>query len=221
MNRQMIRFFPIVAGALLLVGYGIVEGAWTNRWENTVNWNGATATLGDVPMVLKNWTGHDLKLTDRERVIGQIQAYWYRRYVQQGTGKTMTVLVVCGRPGPIAAHSPEVCFAGAGYTEVGTAYRRSAPSSFENGAGEFWTASFRKGDAPLPDPLRVTLSWNATGQWQAPSQPRWSFARYPILFKLYLVQSLNRLDAPDAKQTEDEFMSLLLPELHSRLISSN
>src|SRR5687768_16522198 len=148
MAFAMKHFIPGIAGAVLLVGYGVAEGWWTNRWAPPIDWNAPIERLERIPLRLGSWIGENVKLTERELAIGHIKGYWHRRYLQPSNGKIMTVLLVCGRPGPIAAHSPEVCFAGAGYSQVGVATRRTAPARYKNGNGEFWTASFRRDDAP-------------------------------------------------------------------------
>jgi hypothetical protein len=212
----MIRYLPIIVSVFLFIGYGAAEAWWTNRWHD-IDFTGPVRRLDDIPNSLGGWVSEPLKLTEREISIGQIQSYWYRRYVHASTGKVLTVLLVAGSPGPIAAHTPEVCFAGAGYSDVAEPVRRPFSDRATGVSSEFWTMNFRKVDGAFPDPLRVTWSWTADGMWQAAASPRFSFARYPVLYKLYVIQQLTRLDDPDAKDTCDKFLSLLLPELRRRL----
>ncbi len=211
------RFVPVVAAVALLLTYGIAQGWWMRRWSDTSKLYRAVEQLNGLPANLGNWSGQPLTLTQREIEIGQISGYYYRRFVQPYTGKAMTVLLVCGQPGPIAAHSPEVCFEGAGYKEVAPPVRRQFEVGRSGHRGEFWSAAFRKDAAALPDPLHVTWSWTTTGYWQAASAPRFRFAAEPVLFKLYVVQHLGRLDEPGARETSDQFMRLLLPELQRTL----
>jgi hypothetical protein len=206
------RLMPVWVAAPLLLGYGLVEGWWTNRWHGSDDFQTVAAQLDTLPMVLVNWTARPLELTERERAIGQIKAWSYRRYLDSTSGKAITVLVVCGRPGPVAAHAPDVCFSGAGYKPTGEPVRRTL-----DGGAETWTGAFRKDTGPVPDFLRVTWSWNATGAWEASSSPRLAFARYPILVKLYVLQHATVPDEASAKETCDAFLAVLLPELQQRL----
>jgi hypothetical protein len=85
--------------------------------------------------------------------------------------------------------------------------------------GSFWVANFEKSAAPLTQPLRVTWSWNASGDWDAAGSPRFRFARDPVLYKLYLIQDLSRLDDPDAKESCKHFMASFLPEVQKRIFA--
>jgi uncharacterized protein DUF3485 len=215
----MSRLLPILVVAPLLLGYGLIEGRWTNRWNPPAALQAAADRLQGFPMALGEWSGQAVELSERELAVGQIKGYAYRRYVHPPTGKVIAVLLVCGRPGPISAHTPDVCFAGSGYGMIAEPVRLATSAGPADPAGELWTANFCKEDGPLPDPLFVAWGWNVTGGWEAPANPRLRFARYPMLFKLYVVQHLASLSEPDAKETYQEFMSLLLPELQRRLFS--
>jgi hypothetical protein len=218
--KKLSTIAPVAAAAVLLVSYGVAEGWWTNRWRDSDNLETAFGRAQSLPMTLGNWNAQPLELTARELAVGQIKGSCYRRYVNRATGKAVTMLLVCGRPGPIAAHAPDVCFAGAGYEEVSNSVRRPVPAAAAGVNGDFHTANFRKQDGPIPHPLRVSWSWNAGGDWQTPASPRFSFARYPVLYKLYLVQQLDHTDDQVAQDACDDFMRQLLPELQRRLFPS-
>jgi len=60
--------------------------------------------------------------------------------------------------------------------------------------------------------------WNAVGRWQAPSNPRWTFARAPALYKLSAVRARGAKES--SRPEEDpalDFMKLFLPELNKAL----
>lgn len=40
-------------------------------------------------------------------------------YVHRTNGRAAAAMLMCGRPGPIAVHTPDVCYPGAGYRQVG------------------------------------------------------------------------------------------------------
>jgi hypothetical protein len=65
--------------------------------------------------------------------------------------------------------------------------------------------------------LRLFWSWSGDGSWQAPDYPHRTFARYPFLYKLYVIRPLIKPDEPLAGDPCQEFLGLLLPELKKSL----
>jgi hypothetical protein len=59
--------------------------------------------------------------------------------------------------------------------------------------------------------LRIFWSWNATGPWQAPENPRFTFARYPVLHKLYLIREMATPEEPVEDDVGMEFMRQFQP----------
>jgi hypothetical protein len=84
---------------------------------------------------------------------------------------------------------------------------------------EFLAATFRKGDDAAPDQLRIVWAWSAGGPWQAPEVARLVFARYPALYKLYLIRPLTSPDEPLDRDPCFDFLRALLPELQRSLFS--
>ena len=143
------------------------------------------------------------------------QKYWTRSYVHARKKTTLFVILMCGRAGRMAVHTPEVCYRGAGYEmdRVPEALAVTTPSG--ESLGTFWTAKFSK-EAGAASDLRLYWSWNAKGAWQASANPRWDFGAEPFLYKLYLSH-----DAPGSASAATtvamSFMHQFLPELQKAL----
>jgi hypothetical protein len=210
------RLVPLLIALPVVVGYGAAEGWWTDRWRPSEELENSAARLRELAVEVGPCQGQPLDLTEREQAIGQIKAYWRRRFVHPPSGKVFEVLLVCGRPGPLAAHTPEVCFAGSGYRMVAEPVRQAVGTA-NGSAAEFWTALFRREEGPLPDPLRVWWAWNATGAWEAPANARFHFARHAALYKLYVVQYLSQVNDPGAPAAAQQFVGCLLPALQRQL----
>src|SRR4051794_15054151 len=114
----MMRLLPVLTAMLLVAAYGIAEGVWTNRWSSADATERAAARLADVPRTVGAWEGTDAPLDPRQVVQAELVGYTMRRYVHRETGASVSVLLVCGRPGPISAHTPEMCYPGAGFAAV-------------------------------------------------------------------------------------------------------
>jgi hypothetical protein len=211
------RFKQTVASLLafaMLVGSGLVHGRLTDRWGTSSAVAEAIARLDRVPRSIGDWEGRDAAIDRKQIERAQIRGYLARTYRNRRDGREVMVLLVCGRPGPISVHTPDVCYAGAGY-EAGTLPVPGSVATGGHGA-EFLTARFKKVDALVPESLDILWAWNARGDWEAPANPRLGFASYPALFKVYLIA--GRGGAAAVEPTVDrDFAELILTGLNRAL----
>ena len=147
-------------------------------------------------------------------VVGKIDGSLLRRYVNPD-GAALTLLIVCGRPGPISVHTPDICYAGAGYLLKEEASRFTVPTA---PPAQFWVGDFRN-VSPVPKPpLRILWSWNGGSGWLAPDAPRLTFAPRPYLYKAYVVRDMNQTNAPPIESDPSvEFLRAILPVLETTL----
>ena len=207
------------SAAALLAFCGIVHGLWTNRWTAPAEVEAAAGRLDRVALALGDWDGEPLPMSDRDRLMAGGAGYLLRRYRSRASGASVTVFLVCGRPGPVSVHTPDVCFAGSGYTRTGGDDNYPVDAGSLPQPASFAVGNFQADDSPSPDRLRVFWSWNAQGTWQAPANPRAAFARQPVLHKLYLIRRLARPDEPLEGDPCLDLMKVLLPELNKQLFS--
>src|SRR5262249_30519745 len=136
----MARSIPFIVGLGLLLGSELVHGHLTNRWQSSNEPAASCARLPsqDEPLTIGAWKGHPgAPLPDQELLIGQIAGYFQQAFTHP-KGYTVNVLIVCGRPGPIAVHSPEICLGGEGYIPVGAKKRQSFTLPAMDKPVEFW-----------------------------------------------------------------------------------
>ena len=203
----------LVVGAAILLAAGVVHGLWTDRWQPSAAPAAFAARLPDVPQTLGEWDARSVQLDPQKIEMAQVSGYLARAYAHRRDGTVLTLLLLAGRSGPVAVHPPDVCYAGTGFAVV------SGPSRCRVDDAELWTARFRKGDAAAPVNLRIFWAWSAAGEWQAPANARWTFARYPALYKLYVIQQTPTPDDAPEQGPCVEFLRLLLPELQHSLFS--
>jgi hypothetical protein len=209
----MARPFALLTALAVLVTSGVVHGLWTERWQPSQLLQEAVARLERVPLEIGHWKGRALETDAEAFEQAGAQGYWSRQYTHPGKKSSVTVILMCGRAGRMAVHTPEVCYRGAGYEMVGAATSRSF--AFGTRTDELATAHFRK-DAGLGVDLRLYWAWNAHGLWRAPGSPRWEFRGDPFLYKLYVVHELSSPSGAGAKPAQ-EFLRHLLPELDRAL----
>lgn len=213
----MLRFSPLLIGMVALACYGAAEGVWTDRWRASASMDEAVAKLKGIPVTIGDWVAQEQELDAETLAVGDIRGYVMRQYTRQGSNQSLNVLVVCGRPGPIAVHTPEVCYGGAGHSQDKPAKRVAV------GAAKFWTAQFSQNDAPVPEKLGIYWAWNATGAWEAVDRPRWVYARYPVLYKLYVVRNIGANPGKDLQEDDytPKFLEVFLPELQRCLFGGS
>jgi hypothetical protein len=206
----------LAAGAMLAL-CGVVHGLRTDRWGASPDLRAAAERLHAVPASVGQWQGEDLPLNARELALSGSTGALSRRYVHRVTGEPATVLLLCGRPGPVSIHTPDVCYRGLGYEPTRDPVRWSTPDPGGSGPAAFWTALFRKESPGRVEYLRLLWSWSARGTWEAADNARLAFPTEPILYKLYVLRpAADESDSLDA-DASGEFLREFLPALRRAL----
>ena len=211
----MSRKVPFIIGLTVIVLSGLAHGLWTGRWRSSAELTASVAKLAKVPMELGDWRGTDMDMNPRELKQAGILGHVYRRYQNSKTGEAVTVFLVSGSPGPISVHSPEVCYPGVGYVQ------KEKRTETSIGSDKFWTIRLSKDTALSRSNITVHFGWDANGEWVAPDgDPRLSFATYPVLYKMYLIQDQRPLNLDAHSDAGTEFAKVFLPVLRSTLFTS-
>ncbi len=205
---------PVVVG-VGVVAAAVAHGSLTGRWRPLLPLDGFTARLADVPKQVPGWAGEDVPLADAEDLPrAGIAGHLHRRYTRGGTSDAVTVLIVCGRPGPISVHTPDVCYRSAGYTAVGDIDApavlvgarpvpcqrlRFRPPAGRVGAGD----------------LEIRWAWSGSAGVSAPANPRIAFAGEPALYKLYVIRETGA--GKPAADPSEQFLSTFIPALEDAL----
>jgi hypothetical protein len=205
--RQVL--LPFVGVATVIV-VGVVQGFWTDRWHVGEKVDNAVKSLDKVPTVLGDWTGEDLKMGGRD-LLGLAGAV-YRRYQNKKTGDVISIALVCGRPGPVSIHTPDVCYGASGY-KVGKVIEYTVKGAGDTvNAPTFYSADMSKVTASELTQQRLFWTWRSQKRWQVTEDPRVHFAGQPVLFKFYIARDLTA-PVPVDQDPIVEFLRQLLPEL--------
>jgi hypothetical protein len=212
----MTKLLPVAAAFLLLAAYGVAEGLWTDRWNTSRAAEIAAARLAGVPSTVGEWEGEDSEMDARVVALAELKGYVQRKYTHRETGGVVSVLLLCGKPGPISVHTPDICFQGQGYVMAAPAQRRGVEAG--GLAAEFWQGRFEHKGALVPEATTALWAWSADGRWQAPDNPRFHFARSGALFKLYVMRSVVEAGGqPAADPALDAFLAAFLPAAQAAL----
>ena len=207
----MLRYLAPLVAAALIVSAGIVHGFWTDRWVPATEPHKAAARLLTIPTTIGDWEGKDPE-TPAEAVPGVVGSL-QRCFTHRVTGATVTMALVCGRPGPVSIHTPDACYTASGYD-----FRAQTTIAVAPGI-DFFTADPVRTKASEETRVRLFWAWNAGRGWQAPEDARPTFAHRPVLHKLYVMRELGSLAEPVKDDPALAFLRVLLPELDARLFA--
>jgi hypothetical protein len=213
----MRKTLPLLLVAALLIADGIDYGLWTNRWRSPEELVQAVARVEHAPVKVGDWHGEaGTPLSEREIQMAGFSGNVVRTYRNRITGQSISVMLACGRSGPLSVHTPDICYRGAGYEVMRTITKRDETDA----EAKLWQAYFAKADGLSPTELRVVWAWNSSGSWLAPDNPRFSFAGAPALYKLYVIQEMVPGDR-NADEACAEFLRQFLPALNKELFPAS
>jgi hypothetical protein len=213
----MSRLLPLGLMLIVVTASGTVHGLWSGRWNVLEGPERAAARLVQLPLTVGDWDGRAGELDGRQMTLAELSGARMCEYVNRRTGSVVSTLLVCGRPGPVSVHTPEICFGGIGYELTATRVRWTEPS-LSPGA-EFWVCDFHKPRAISPDRLRVFYAWSVNGDWSAPESPRLAFFREPALYKLYITRKMLKADEPLEDDAAIDFLKVFLPQVHKSVFA--
>jgi hypothetical protein len=213
----MIRSFPMVIAIAAIFGAGAGYGLMVDRWGLSQEPGKSAKRLDQIPDALGDWradTKHEID--EQSKAIGEIAGAFSCTYKNQRNGDVVTALIVCGRPGAIGAHTPDVCFVGQGQEMLVRTTKK-----FQLGPDlpevECFTAVFEKTTIGLVERRRAFWTWSADGNWSAPQNPRLNYLGQNVLFKLYVTYQFLREDEKIEEGPGPDFLREFIPRINSIL----
>jgi hypothetical protein len=215
----MRRRLPLLVGIALVLAVGAAHGLWTERWGASPQLHTAAERLEhEQPGNLGPWTARPAEPPPADALKrAGVERAWACTYTHSRTRRSVTVLVLCGRAGPLTKHRPEHCYPGAGYEMTAEPTLLPIVPAPNAPADQFRYAHFTRHDVSGDTPFRIFWSWYADASWQAPDSPRWAFARQPYLVKIYVLSDLPERPAPPERDPAVDLIKRLTPEL-SRIL---
>jgi hypothetical protein len=216
-RRFVARTAPVLAGIFVLVGTGVASGLFTDRWRTSDDVADAVRRLDKVATTLGDWESKPEPLDAKVLKIGGIAGYLQRTYTHRRSGAMATVLVVCGRPGPISVHTPDACYQAQGFVPDGPARTEPIPLPGGRPPASFFVGNFARESAKGLERLRVFWSWKPRSGWRAVDDPRIAFVRERALYKVYFIRPIRATAEPLADDPCVVLMGALLPEFDRAL----
>lgn len=209
----MTQWIAAALGSTALIACGLVHGFWTDRWTAPVETTQAAERLNEIPLEIGDWEGEVIDVKPNEAGVG-VAGFIKRRYVHRKTGTVVSLLLVCGRPGPVSIHTPEACYGASGF-QVGIKNRYDADEK-----DRLWKTDAIRASATEETRLRLYWGWSDGAKWNAADEARLQYARCPVLHKLYVIRELNGLNESNRNEPCEQFLTQLLPMLRKTLFAS-
>jgi hypothetical protein len=209
----MKSFSTALVGIALLVAtcvVGAVHGQLTNRWGPQPDLVAAGTLLEKMPQEIAGWVAtSELPLEDNVVEMLQCKGSVSRVYEHPQTGERISVAVLLGPSGPIAVHTPEICYSSKDFRITSDRHRWSVSDT-----EELWDLRLKSNDA-IGSPLRVLYGWTNDRYWHATKYPRFAYGGRPLLYKIQLAGPVPIEGKRDAMK---EFLAAFLPVLREHLI---
>jgi hypothetical protein len=223
MNKKRLSIVLGLAAvvALTLLG-GALEGRIRNRWGPSDTMRAAAQRLEEVPRRFggpqnDRWQLQSSEAMNEDTIeMLECTGYFVRTYANRRTGDVVSLFVTVGPAGPIAVHTPEICYSSSNYTSRDTR-RQVAISDVQGHEDQFWALSF-KSKRVQEDVLCVYYAWGAGNRWSAPDDARFAFAGWPYLYKIQVSATLPAGTDLKSSDTCREFLKDFLPVLRQYLI---
>ena len=206
-NPMQSRRGVLIALLSLTLFSGVVHGYIDGRWTTAENKTAQAKLLEKFPETLGDWTlSGEQELDEATQRLLRCYGSFVRVYRHSETGETVNVALLYGPRGPIAVHTPEVC-----YSSVGT--RQTRPrvvETFDGNEGDhtLWSVEFSR-DENVDPSLKVYYGWSSGGNFVAAESPR--FWLTDELYKLQLAGPVTGTTFDPCKS----FLETFVPHLES------
>lgn len=214
--KEMKRYVPIAVAVVLMIGVAVVQGYWTDRWGKFDSGEVVrrTEALKHVPLEFGTWKGVDTELDQQQLKVAKVSGVVQRTYTNTKNGMEVSIYLATGKARNISVHTPDKCYEAAGFRMAEDAL----PVEFKYGdpprEASSYMAHFRKEEQHGPPlHLHIYWTWNADNQWEAPGAPKIKFAKYPALYKLYVIRQLHGADSNLKEDPSITFLKDFLPVL--------
>ncbi|WP_235908430.1 exosortase-associated EpsI family protein [Roseiconus nitratireducens] len=199
------RRYAVVALLVLIVMSGVVHGYLDGRWSLAEDKTRLGEQLLEIPAEFGDWQlVEEGELADSAAKMLRCYGSVVRVYRHQPTGSIINVAVLYGPRGPIAVHTPEICYSSEGTEQAGKA--RVETVTTDGQQHHFWSVQFLEDGNPDPS-LEVWYGWSNGDAFTAADHPRfWPTAD---LYKIQLAGPVAQSDFNACKS----FLASLLPHL--------
>ena len=189
------------------VSAAVMQGRMRNRWGASDKVHKAAARLLDFPRDFGDWHMVSAsELDDDSRRQLECEGATDRVYTNEKTGDKVSLVLILGPTGPTAVHTPEICIGQRDYAASGE--RRDV--AIGNSGDRFWGERFKSKNVH-GESLSAYWAWNATGNWVAAKDARYTFAGRPFLYKAQVMCVISGVPDDDSHDAGERFLKDFVP----------
>ncbi len=182
--------------------------------------------MRDLPRTIGHWemVGEEQYMDEKTLTIAGCSDYMARRYVDNRTGVSLTVLVAFGPANRVFGHAPTRCFPAFGYDLVNGPRREQIRFKTDAGAEQasFDALVYSKPDGGADDLKEVYYSFRHVKTWDPlASTTRKLFRREPEMFKVQIERPLGPREINAEDSPSENFISDLIPIIENRLTTNS
>jgi hypothetical protein len=195
-----------LATVLTLTG-GVLYGSYSQRWNAPAELAAAAAHLENFPREIGKWKAmEDIPIEESALQMLECAGYVCRRYVNQDSGESLQLAILLGPAGPIAVHTPEICYSSRAY-EIKNERTATSVDDDSNNRHTFWKVDFATRNA-FANSLRVYYAWSPCDEWRASDSPRFEFGGAPLLYKIQLATYVS----PNSRESDRDSIQRFLAD---------
>lgn len=208
MNRSQL-ITGLVSIALLTIVASLAQGYLDGRLQDTTSLQSRSSRLDDLPKKFGDW--ERMSEEDLEPSVQRLlQCYGHANHVYRNvrTGTEVSMALLFGPRGPIAVHTPDICYVSRGTVAVG---KREVSQIEGDSKDTFWRIQFRNGKEVEPS-LESWYAWSDGGPWIASEHPRFWMTE-----SLYKIQIAGPPGSSNGPSECKDFMQAITPVLRDCL----
>jgi hypothetical protein len=202
----------LLFSSFFFLGTGALQGWLSGRWIDRSKQQDISQAITNLPTSVGDWTlQNDVPIGEAALSLLNPFGHINRTYANEKTGWVISIAVLYGLKGPIAVHTPEVCYSSRDFALLAPKSAYTIPIPNE---GTLWRQEFQSQRVGA-EHMMVYHGWSDGGPWMAAKNPR--FLRTETLTKIQVAA----FGADQEKDPIPEFLEQFIPSLRSALGGGN
>lgn len=203
------------------IGAGWMQQSMSHSWGSPRDREVAgKRLLSALPEQMGDWRfDRDVPFTPAVLEVLQKPDHISKVYENMRTGDVVTVAVIVGHPGPVAVHTPEICYSSRDY-QVPASRERQEIRAADGKTHGLWTLHLAPRE-PGELPIQVMYAWSTGTTWEAAEHPRYSYGGLSHLYKVQLAVASPEAPTQNGYDPAVDFATTFLSHLQPLLVESD